>query len=172
MSELGFSIFKDSTRAFFVEQIRALVAAGAEGVILGAYARTPRLLDRSISLTSPARTLAGCTEIELLVGQDDVPDVPLFPSAELHIEAAAGVPMLLVIAFSGSVDCSGGCRCCLDDTCHYTHGARCRCSGRGSESVRLCPTGRGATLNVNAEVVVVVVVVVCEWGGVWGGRLV
>ena len=35
MNELGFNVFNESTRAFFVEQIHALVAEGAEGVILG-----------------------------------------------------------------------------------------------------------------------------------------
>lgn len=67
MHELGFNVFKDETRTFFVDQVRKLVARGASGVILG------------------------CTEIELLIKQEHVPDVPLFPSAELHIEAAAKV---------------------------------------------------------------------------------
>lgn len=67
MDELGFNVFKETTRKFFVAQIRALAARGAQGVILG------------------------CTEIELLVKQSDVPEVPLYCSAELHIEAAARV---------------------------------------------------------------------------------
>lgn len=67
MNELGFNVFKDTTREFFVAQIRALAARGAQGVILG------------------------CTEIELLVRQTDVPEVPLYCSAELHIEAVARV---------------------------------------------------------------------------------
>jgi aspartate racemase len=46
--------------------IDRLVAAGAEGVILG------------------------CTEIELLVGAEDSP-VPVFPTTRLHIEAAVDV---------------------------------------------------------------------------------
>lgn len=61
MNELGFNVFIDSTRSYFVEQIRALQAHGAQGVILG------------------------CTEIELLVDQIHVPEVPLFPSAKIHI---------------------------------------------------------------------------------------
>ena len=55
------SVWIDAT----VAQARALVARGADGVILG------------------------CTEIELLVKQEDIPEIPLFCSAELHIEAAA-----------------------------------------------------------------------------------
>jgi aspartate racemase len=43
--------------------IDRLVAAGAEGIILG------------------------CTEIELLIGADDSP-VPVFPTTRLHVEAA------------------------------------------------------------------------------------
>jgi aspartate/glutamate racemase len=33
----------------------------------------------------------GCTEIELLVQQEHVPDLPLLPSAEIHIQTAADV---------------------------------------------------------------------------------
>lgn len=47
----------------YLDVIDRLVAAGAEGVI------------------------AGCTEIELLVGPDDV-GVPYFPTTRLHAEAA------------------------------------------------------------------------------------
>eukprot|EP00747_Dinoflagellata_sp_TGD_P082388 gnl/TRDRNA2_/TRDRNA2_161670_c0_seq2.p1 gnl/TRDRNA2_/TRDRNA2_161670_c0~~gnl/TRDRNA2_/TRDRNA2_161670_c0_seq2.p1 ORF type:complete len:120 (-),score=22.36 gnl/TRDRNA2_/TRDRNA2_161670_c0_seq2:80-439(-) len=35
--------------------------------------------------------ILGCTEIELLVQQSDVADVPLYRSADLHIDAAARV---------------------------------------------------------------------------------
>ena len=54
---------RDGSRARYVEVIERLMAAGAEGVI------------------------AGCTEIELLVGPDDVA-VPWFPTTRLHAEAA------------------------------------------------------------------------------------
>jgi len=67
MHELGHNIFHDSTRAFFVKMVRKLQVRGCEGVILG------------------------CTEIELLELQPHVPDVALFRSAELHIEAASRV---------------------------------------------------------------------------------
>ena len=50
-----------------MEEIRKLAALGAQGVILG------------------------CTEIELLIQQEHVPEVPLFCSANLHIEAAARI---------------------------------------------------------------------------------
>lgn len=63
MDELGFNIFKNSTREYFVGEIDALAHRGAEGVILG------------------------CTEIELLVQQEHTPNVPLFASAEIHLEA-------------------------------------------------------------------------------------
>lgn len=65
--ELSFSIFKDESRARMVEAILGLKARGAEACVLG------------------------CTEIELLVKQEHVPDLALFPSAEIHIETAAGV---------------------------------------------------------------------------------
>ena len=53
----------ERSREVYRGVIRRLVGAGAEGVILG------------------------CTEIELLVGQDDSP-VPVFPTTRLHVEAA------------------------------------------------------------------------------------
>ena len=84
MEELGFGEFKESTRAFFAAQVRALHARGAEGVVLG------------------------CSEIELLLRQQDTPDVPLFPSAQLHIAAAARVAAGLqrVVDFEPSADYS------------------------------------------------------------------
>ena len=68
--ELCVGIVRDESRAVYRDIIGRLVAAGAEGIILG------------------------CTEIELLVGPGDAP-VPVFPTARLHVEAAlaeAGVP--------------------------------------------------------------------------------
>ena len=76
MDELSFNKFEESTRAFFVEQVKALAARGCEGVILG------------------------CTEIELLELQPHVDascisrdsgEYPLFRSAQLHIEAATRI---------------------------------------------------------------------------------
>jgi aspartate racemase len=61
--ELCLGVVRDESRAAYVEVVDRLAAAGAEGVVLG------------------------CTEIELLVGQDDVA-LPVFPTTRLHVEAA------------------------------------------------------------------------------------
>lgn len=62
-AELALGVVREETRAAFQAIIGRLVAAGAEGVILG------------------------CTEIELLVRQEDSP-VPVFPTARIHMETA------------------------------------------------------------------------------------
>jgi len=62
--ELVVGVVRDDSRAAYRDVIGRLVERGAEGVILG------------------------CTEIELLVGQDDSP-VPVFPTTRLHAELAA-----------------------------------------------------------------------------------
>ena len=54
---------------YYLEVIRKMAAQGAEGVILG------------------------CTEIKLLVQQEDIPEVPLFDTLELHCEKAARICM-------------------------------------------------------------------------------
>jgi aspartate racemase len=61
--ELVRGVIRDESRAAYQEVIGRLVERGAEGVILG------------------------CTEIELLVGQEDCP-VPAFPTTRLHAQAA------------------------------------------------------------------------------------
>ncbi|MGW1373229.1 aspartate/glutamate racemase family protein [Streptomyces sp. NPDC002446] len=61
--ELCRGIVREESRASFMSVIRDLVAAGAEGIILG------------------------CTEIELLIGPEHSP-VPIFPTTRLHAEAA------------------------------------------------------------------------------------
>ncbi|MET0811587.1 MAG: aspartate/glutamate racemase family protein [Microbacterium sp.] len=61
--ELVRGIVSDASRAEYRRIIRALVDAGAEGVILG------------------------CTEIELLVTQADS-SVPVFPTTRIHVEEA------------------------------------------------------------------------------------
>jgi aspartate racemase len=61
--ELCRGIVTETSRAAYVAVIDRLVAAGAEGVVLG------------------------CTEIELLIGPDDV-GVPIFPTTRLHVAAA------------------------------------------------------------------------------------
>jgi aspartate racemase len=70
--ELCLGVVRDDSRELYREVIDRLVAAGAEGIILG------------------------CTEIELLIGAADSP-VPVFPTTRLHVEAAvdaslAGAP--------------------------------------------------------------------------------
>ena len=61
--ELCLGVVRPESRAAYVAVIDRLAAAGAEGVVLG------------------------CTEIELLIDQDDV-DLPVFPTTRLHVEAA------------------------------------------------------------------------------------
>ena len=61
--ELCVGEVRPGSKAAYLAVIDRLVAAGAQGVVLG------------------------CTEIELLVGPDDV-DVPVFPTTRLHVEAA------------------------------------------------------------------------------------
>jgi aspartate racemase len=66
--ELCLGIVRDESRAMFRTVIEGLVADGAEAVVLS------------------------CTEIELLIGPDDV-DVPVFPSTALHVEAAVAAAL-------------------------------------------------------------------------------
>lgn len=61
--ELVRGVVRDESKRAYVDVIGRLVEAGAEGVI------------------------AGCTEIELLVGADDI-RVPWFPTTRIHAEAA------------------------------------------------------------------------------------
>jgi aspartate racemase len=61
--ELCLGVVRAESRAAYVEVVDSLVAQGAEGVILG------------------------CTEIEMLIGPDDV-EVPTFPTTRIHVAAA------------------------------------------------------------------------------------
>ena len=61
--ELVLGVVRDESRTADRDVIERLVASGAEGIVLG------------------------CTEIELLVGADDSP-VPVFPTTQLHVDAA------------------------------------------------------------------------------------
>ncbi|HTV11129.1 MAG TPA: aspartate/glutamate racemase family protein [Acidimicrobiales bacterium] len=76
--ELCLGRVEESSRRRYQEVIARLVAAGAEGIILG------------------------CTEIELLVGADDSP-VPLFPTTRLHVEAAVEESLRPVLSAGGPV---------------------------------------------------------------------
>ncbi len=66
--ELCLGVVRDSSRQIYRDVIARLVAAGAEGVILG------------------------CTEIELLIDEDDSP-VPTYPTTRLHVEAAVAAAL-------------------------------------------------------------------------------
>ncbi|MER7772911.1 aspartate/glutamate racemase family protein [Kitasatospora sp. NPDC096140] len=66
--ELCVGVVREESRAAYRRVIGDLVAAGAEGIVLG------------------------CTEIELLVRQEDSP-VPVFPTARLHAEAAVAAAL-------------------------------------------------------------------------------
>ncbi|CAN5470093.1 aspartate/glutamate racemase family protein [soil metagenome] len=66
--ELCLGVVRDESRAAYVAVIDRLADAGAEGVVLG------------------------CTEIELLIGPDDVA-LPVFPTTRLHVEAALDVAL-------------------------------------------------------------------------------
>jgi aspartate racemase len=61
--ELCLGVVRNESRATYVDVVAGLAARGAEGVILG------------------------CTEIELLLHQEDV-EIPAFLSTRLHVEAA------------------------------------------------------------------------------------
>lgn len=60
--ELTQNIFTNSSRQIFIAAARALIARGADAVVLG------------------------CTEFGLLMHEDDVPGVPLLDTTALHVE--------------------------------------------------------------------------------------
>ncbi|MFK4224285.1 aspartate/glutamate racemase family protein [Streptomyces sp. NPDC019890] len=66
--ELCRGVVREESRSAYQDVIGKLVAAGAEGVVLG------------------------CTEIELLIGAKDSP-VPVFPTTRLHAEAAVNAAL-------------------------------------------------------------------------------
>jgi aspartate racemase len=63
--EMSKGIFSEDARSAFLRIVDGLEARGAQGVILG------------------------CTEIPLLIGQDDRPHFPMFDTLRLHAQAAA-----------------------------------------------------------------------------------
>jgi aspartate racemase len=67
--ELCLGVVREESRAAYVEVVGRLVEQGAEGVILG------------------------CTEIEMLIGPEDV-EVTTFPTTRLHVEAAVDRALL------------------------------------------------------------------------------
>jgi aspartate racemase len=66
--ELCRGVVRDDSRAFYLAAVERLVAAGAEGIILG------------------------CTEIELLIDQSHLA-VPAFPTTLLHVRAAVDLAL-------------------------------------------------------------------------------
>ena len=62
--ELTDGVVRAASRGNYLEMVDGMVAAGAEGVVLG------------------------CTEIEMLVEQADRPEVPLFDTTALHVQRA------------------------------------------------------------------------------------
>ncbi len=66
--ELCLDVVRDESRAYYLEVVDRLVAAGAEGIILG------------------------CTEIELLIDQSHLA-VPAFPTTLLHVQAAVDLAL-------------------------------------------------------------------------------
>ena len=65
--ELTNHIFLDSSKGYFINAIKKLSENGAEGVILG------------------------CTEIKLLISQEDIQEIPLYDTTDLHCELAAKI---------------------------------------------------------------------------------
>lgn len=59
--------FLETSKAYYIKTIKNLAEQGAEGIILG------------------------CTEIKMLINQNDIPEVPLFDTTDLHCEMAAKI---------------------------------------------------------------------------------
>jgi len=66
--ELCLGVVREESREVVRAVIERLVAEGADGIVLG------------------------CTELELLLDQDDA-DVPLFPTTQLHVDAAVAAAL-------------------------------------------------------------------------------
>ena len=67
-NELGKGILKETSKRKYLEIIKKLESRGAEGIVLG------------------------CTEIPLLIGQEDC-DMPLFNTSTIHAEKALQVAL-------------------------------------------------------------------------------
>jgi aspartate racemase len=65
--ELTNHIFLESSKEYFINVIKSLYSKGAEGIVLG------------------------CTEIKLLLTQEDIKGIILFDTTELHCELAAKI---------------------------------------------------------------------------------
>lgn len=67
--ELVFGTLKDESRKIYIDIIRELAERGAQGVVLG------------------------CTEIEMLVKPEDIPELPLFDTTALHCQKAVNLAL-------------------------------------------------------------------------------
>ncbi len=65
--EMTHHTFLMESKEYYIKTIKNLVANGVEGIILG------------------------CTEIKMLIHQNDVPNIPLFDTTDLHCERAAKI---------------------------------------------------------------------------------
>lgn len=65
--EMTHHTFLPNSKKYYLRTIQNLADRGADGIILG------------------------CTEIKMLINQDDIPEVPLFDTTELHCEMAAKI---------------------------------------------------------------------------------
>jgi aspartate racemase len=106
--ELCLGVIREESRQLYRQVIDSLVAAGAEGVVLG------------------------CTEIELLIGAEDSP-VPVFPTTRLHVEAAVSASLADVAADAQGDDDPGAPpadRGAVDERVDHCH------RGDGDEELR------------------------------------
>lgn len=67
--ELVFGTLKDESRRIYIDIMQELAERGAQGVVLG------------------------CTEIELLVKPEDIPELPLFDTTALHCQKAVNLAL-------------------------------------------------------------------------------
>jgi aspartate racemase len=69
LNELSKGVFSESSKAAYLKVFESLRSRGAQGVVLG------------------------CTEIPLLVQQADLPDLPMFDTLTLHVDAAVAMAL-------------------------------------------------------------------------------
>jgi aspartate racemase len=69
LTELSQAQFTEKSKAIYLEVMKSLRSRGAQGIILG------------------------CTEIPLLVNQTDLPELPMFDTLKLHVEAAVSMAL-------------------------------------------------------------------------------
>jgi aspartate racemase len=63
-AELTHGEVRDASRQTYLDAVDALAAAGAEGIVMG------------------------CTEVEMLLSQEDRPSLPMFDTTALHVQRA------------------------------------------------------------------------------------